>query len=612
MSESSSASEEESNARALQEQLLPTTTTSTTEDDDNETANALCSSFLRAEDKDIVIRGCFPCRRNRRMQPQRDPREWVRLNHNVFLNFALMIVYGVSEGLWGGAVYAAYIKNLYGGKNAPLGKIEAVYSIAELVFAVPIGYLADSWGKAKIIRAGSVLFLVTAVFHMVTTYYIANHNGGTGTAGTTVVLMIIMSLWGIGSGIVDGPCEALFADSTKSGAQRDKYYTYLEILYLLATVLGPLLSLVLFAGYKSDEDWSMKPLVTIVYVGLALEAVNAIIMMLFDDDKALEDNDSESESESESSSSEEDGDEEEEEAKEDEEEGNENDNEDTPEGGETSEEMELFLPENDTTTTISLREKYQWAIPYILLLSELVSASAIGLTDAYFPLYLKDDCGMSFYQVQILYGVEPIFIAFMTWWATKIAKDFGRIQTILFFYASATIFFAAIPIFNLRGNHLWLLALLRIASSAFGDSFRPLEEALLADSLPRNKRARWMSLISSLSGLHQSATAILGGYLSDIWGYRGTFLATCGGEFLALACFALLLPLVPERETRSSRTTTSATTTGNLPQTVPATVSATAAETTTTTITADSSDLDPEPLLAKQGSGSEEEQQVSN
>lgn len=607
MSESTSTNEEESsNARALQEPLLPTTTAP--EDDDNDAA--ACSSFLRAEDKDIVIRGCFPCRRNRR-RPQRDPHEWVRLNHNVFLNFTLMIVYGISEGLWGGAVYAAYIKDLYGGKNAPLGKIEALYSIAELVSAVPIGYMADLYGRSKIIRAGSVLFLVTAVLHMVTTYYIANHNGGTGTVGTTIVLMIIMSLWGIGSGIVDGPCEALFADSTPSGAQRDKYYTYLEILYLLATVLGPLLSLVVFAGYKSDEEWSMKPLVTIVYVGLAMEAINAIIMMHFDDDKALEEHGSDSESESESSSSESSSSEEEEEEgneEEDEEEGNENDNEDTPEARETPEEVEIFLPENDTTTTSSLREKYQWAIPYILLVSELVSASAIGLTDAYFPLYLKDDCGMSFYQVQTLYAVEPIFIAAMTWWAARTAKNFGRIQTIIFFYASATIFFAAIPIFNVRGNHLWLLAFLRIASSSLGDSFRPLEEALLADSLPRNKRARWMSLLSSLSGLHQSATAILGGYLSDIWGYRGTFLATCAGEFLALGFFALLLFLVPERETRRS-TTISSSATGNLPQTIPATVSA-GAETTT-----DSSALDQEPLLssqADQDKDNEEEQQVPN
>ncbi|CAB9498258.1 Major Facilitator Superfamily [Seminavis robusta] len=574
----------------------------------------LSLDLLSVEDKDIVIRSCFPMpcgsrRRRRRRSSQvddtndtstrRDDRQVLRLNHNVFWNFVLMITYGISEGLWGGAVFAAYCKQLYKGRNAPLGIIEAVYSIAELVFAVPIGYLADTHGKAKIIRAGAALFLVTSIFHAVTTYWI-DHSSSNSSHTTTVLLVIIMSLWGIGAGIVDGPCEALFADSTPPG-RRTKYYTYLEIINLLATVLGPLLSLIIFHSVSSNsnhqhnsnnnttqfgidmntvhaidaldpdeeegQNWNMRAIVIIIYVGLAMEACNSIIMMFFDDDKALVEqsitntntnNNNQEESSGSSSSSEESQSESESESS---------------SSGVAEDEAEEVQNEVDVPATpatpsppttqpesLTMREQYQWTIPYILLISEVVSAGAMGLSDAYFPLFLKDDCGLSPTQVQILYAIEPLFIAAMTWWAERIARKLGRIQTIVLLSTCSVSVFAIIPIFNVRSNRFGILMILHILSSSFGDSIHPLEEALLADSLPRNQRARWMSLNGSLSGLHQSATAIIGGYLSDYWGYRGTFLATCVGEIMGLAIFALLLLLQPPRRPRqTSRISNTAT-----------------------------------------------------
>jgi MFS family permease len=168
---------------------------------------------VSSEGKNIVFYSCcnFPGRRRQRRVLQ--------LNHNVFLNLILMVTYGIGEGLWGGAVFAAYLKQLYHGKNS---EFEAVYSIAELAFAIPIGYLADHLGRAKIIRVGAILFLFTAIFHFATTYWLDTHRDTNTT--TTILLMIIMGLWGVGAGVVAGPCEALFADSTLPGSERDKWY----------------------------------------------------------------------------------------------------------------------------------------------------------------------------------------------------------------------------------------------------------------------------------------------------------------------------------------------------------------------------------------------------
>jgi MFS family permease len=487
---------------------------------------------VSSEGKNIVFYSCcnFPGRRRQRRVLQ--------LNHNVFLNLILMVTYGIGEGLWGGAVFAAYLKQLYHGKNSEFGKIEAVYSIAELAFAIPIGYLADHLGRAKIIRVGAILFLFTAIFHFATTYWLDTHRDTNTT--TTILLMIIMGLWGVGAGVVAGPCEALFADSTLPGSERDKWYTYLEIVYLLSTVLGPLLSLVFFQAHgpaNDDNDhnkdtnadttqqWNMQALVVIIYAGLALEGISAIIMLFFDDNKALNDDGDDGSDSGEVSV----------------------DTDDAFEQGSDEEGEDETTSEDHTQLTLTFRERYQWTIPYILVTSEIVTACAIGLSQAYYPLFLKDDCGMTPTQVQMLYAIEPLFVAVMTWAAPQVARSLGRIETILLFYAASVACFAAIPIFNLR-KQWYLLVSLHILSSSFGDSIHPLETSLMADSLPRRQRARWMSFSQALSGMHQSATAVLGGYLADTWGYRGIFFATCGGEAVALGIFALLLPLLGRRQ----------------------------------------------------------------
>ena len=88
------------------------------------------------------------------------------VNHNVFLNLTLSVLYGISNSLWSGTAYIAYIKKLGHNSNKPVGNIEAVSGLASLICALPIGYLADTIGRSVVIRAGGVLLFVTAILQI--------------------------------------------------------------------------------------------------------------------------------------------------------------------------------------------------------------------------------------------------------------------------------------------------------------------------------------------------------------------------------------------------------------------------------------------------------------
>ena len=88
---------------------------------------------------------------------------FLRINHNVFLNLLLAVLYGISCSLSTGTAYAAYIQKLGHDRNSPFGDIEAVYGLATLMTALPVGWAADRLGRSKVIFAGGLLLLVSTL-----------------------------------------------------------------------------------------------------------------------------------------------------------------------------------------------------------------------------------------------------------------------------------------------------------------------------------------------------------------------------------------------------------------------------------------------------------------
>lgn len=127
----------------------------------------------------------------------------LRVNHNVFFNLILALLYGVSNSLWNGTAYAAYLKQLGHNHNGPLGAIEAVSGLASLVTALPVGYLADKLGRSKVISVGGILLFCTSVLQIFVLEWSTDHNPET----ALWIMGVIMALWGIGDGIIQGPAR---------------------------------------------------------------------------------------------------------------------------------------------------------------------------------------------------------------------------------------------------------------------------------------------------------------------------------------------------------------------------------------------------------------------
>jgi MFS family permease len=466
----------------------------------------------------------------------------VRVNHNVFLNLVLAALYGLSGSLWNGTAYAAYLKKLGHDRNGPLGDIEAVSGLATLFTALPVGYLADRIGRSKVIMGGGFLLLLSSILQIGVLDWVGTDESTLDDDHNTTALWfmgVIMAFWGVGDGVVNGPCSALYADSTPEG-ERSKYYTYLFACYMAASAAGPLVSIVLFQTL--GDEWDLYHLRLVMYAGLGIEIFNSFLMMLFDDKKALEEPGNSTDDDAGECAAEEDGTMEEEEE------------------GETNEE-----PTDPSNTLTALQKRQRW-IPYIVFAQGLIFALGSGMTVKFFPLFFKDEVGMSPSQVQIIYTCVPFVMVISSAICSKIAVGFGRVQTTLLFSCFGVLLLFCMVFFkSYLDLHPFLLVPIYVLRTSFMNASYPLQESILMDFVPKEERARWKSL-DSVATFGWCGSAAFGGWLADRYDYTYTFLITAIIQTVGIGVWIFLLPLVPRQEgtrdmANADSSTTSPTTT---------------------------------------------------
>ena len=69
-----------------------------------------------------------------------------------------------------------------------------------------------------------------------------------------ILICIASSFFGLSSGIINGPAQALLADSVSTGA-RSKVYTWLFACYIVPSVLGPAISVGYFEAH--GDEWRL-------------------------------------------------------------------------------------------------------------------------------------------------------------------------------------------------------------------------------------------------------------------------------------------------------------------------------------------------------------------
>jgi MFS family permease len=515
--------------------------------------------------KNIVMRKCCGKRGNDgdADADADDANVLFRVNHNVFLNLSLSVLYGISASLWSGTAYVAFLKKMGHGSNGPVGDIEAVSGLASLLCALPIGYLADTMGRSVVIRAGGILLFVTAMLQIGILEWVGtdfgnddddvdddpSSNSNSNKSNVALWLMgAIMVFWGLGDGVVNGPCQALYADSTPEG-ERSMYFTYQFACYLSASAVGPVVSIIMFQTL--GDEWDMYHLRIVIYVGLGMEVFNALLMMLFDDSKALETDDDDDDDNDDGNVS---GDENESDAIGDD---NNNNPSDQPAAaeGQVAEDESSSLSSSPSQLT-PLQKRQQW-IPYLVFISGLISSLGSGMTVKFFPLFFKDEVGMTPSQVQLIYVLVPLVMVVLGALCTKIAgAGLGRVQTTaLYNVGGISLLLCMVSFKSFLDAHPFYLVPIYVFRTGLMNATYPLTESILMDFVPKGQRARWKSL-DSVASFGWCGSAAFGGWLADKYDYTHTFLVTAIFQIVALGVWCCLLPLVPREEgTRSSSST---------------------------------------------------------
>ena len=442
---------------------------------------------------------------------------------NVRLAMGLAALSGVADSVWSAAVLSAYLFLLERGSNRAVGLAEALSGAATLLTALPVGFLADKYSRARVIAGGGVIMLLAAG---VTLYALFDVGGGR----AYVAICGAMALWGVGGGVVTGPVQALFADSVPRG-ERSQAYTRLFTAWLVPSCVGPAISAVMFA--RMGDSWTLEQLRPIFVTGIFLEVPVAVVMFFFRD-MALE--------EAEAS---------EDEAPEEEGKGGM----ESAEPAEPAEEQERAGAGGAATRWGCLGQKH---IPVVMFASDLLISLGAGMTVKFFPLYFKSNVGLSPMQTQLIYVVVPLVMAVLASAAQRASVVLGRAQVmVLFRLVGVACLGAMVLLAEVAQCERWeVMVPIYLVRTALMNSVTPVEESLLMDSVPKNTRARWKSL-ESVMQFGWCGSAVLGGFIADKYkntdrsGYTETFAFTCALQLVGTLVGALLLPLVPLEKPRS-------------------------------------------------------------
>ena len=220
-----------------------------------------------------------------------------------------------------------------------------------------------------------------------------------------------------------------------------------------------------------------------------------------------------------------------------------------------------------------------WLVPYILFSSSVLLGLASGMTIKFFPLFFKNECGMSPVAVQVIYAVLPLVLAAFSRLGTALAMRIGRVQTMvaLKLVGIGLLVTMALLVDWVKGGETgggaaaqeqtlveqelagpggdggarWLrvgvIVVVFLIRTGVMNCTYPLNTSIMMDYCPKDQRARWTSL-QSVVRFGWCGSAAAGGVLADAYGYSFTFLITAGVQAAATALQATLILLVPRAE----------------------------------------------------------------
>jgi len=429
------------------------------------------------------------------------PSPWT---HNVIYGLIATALYGLGPGLYQNTVLPSFCL-IVGGNNFDVGFAEGLQGTANMISALPAGYLADKWSRKACIRLGCCLQIFGSLCLLFSVFVAHQHS-----IQAFILLCVALCFQGVCDGIINGPLLALMDDSCPAGRRSD-VETANTILGLVSASVGPLLGLIVFL--VKDNHWELDSMKWVISIGVVMGLLSLPPAWRMDDNKAL---------------------------------------------GEHSEAVHLQArlrtgAENDEGEVRELRLRESRAtcfglvttrrVRFIFFIGELLLSLGAGMTVKFFPVFFDIECHEDPATVQVMFASLFLVTALGTSLANKLAKHFGRMQVVVPCFmigVCCTILLGSlkpfyqypgvmVPIFMLRCSIMW--------------SCGALKGSVIADYTPKSSRGRWKAL-ESITAFGWSGSAAVGGWLIDRVGYGLTFVVTGSFQAIVIPLWCMLLPLV--------------------------------------------------------------------
>ena len=169
-----------------------------------------------------------------------------RLNRNVRLVLIYATMLSMYSSLVSQTPLAAYILLIRPHDYTAVGIATGITGVVSLVVAFPVAALSDRYGRQRLLRVAAIVALLTAAYTAWVITYVKGDTHDFSTDELFYALCGSSAMWGLFMGLHSAPLEALFGDSVESGA-RSKLYVWRSSLRTLGNVLGPIISIFVFA-----------------------------------------------------------------------------------------------------------------------------------------------------------------------------------------------------------------------------------------------------------------------------------------------------------------------------------------------------------------------------
>lgn len=449
---------------------------------------------------------------------------------NVPLGLATYFTSALRGSLW--MVVDAFVLLLPDGfgTNTNVGIMEGAAGIVNLFAAAAGGVFVDRHSRVSVLRTSTALSVCITALMAFAILYMAERSS---TRDLYLTLVASSVLSGINRGVFLVAFEAIFGDSTPSGAARVRYYVWKQACATLGLCVGPLVAVLCFA--LTRDSWTPPELKVVILVCAGTGLLQGGLQLFFREiprapiasaaTSLLRQQDGLAVTA-------------------------EYDEQQRRQQQTSSTQSPLPINEADVAPFVDPRSRY---VAPLLSVSSFFLGCGSGVAYKFIPLFCLKTLALSPIATHAIIAGMQLAATAIGLVTGKLARSrLGPIGVVVLFMSTSI---GALAVVCFSGDlelPLWAVVAAMLVRGAFANACGGLTGSVLNDHITAENRGKW-SIIGQLSRCTWSGSAFAGGVLVDRFSYRRAFLMPLGCHLLATVALLPLLAIVKPNRTPPSQ-----------------------------------------------------------